>query len=121
MDSRDPRLVYPPHRPTDSGKLAALTASMEEHGWQGRPVLAYEYAGTVVAITGSHRIAAARAAGLEEIPVQMLDQGVLGDSWDWDAQVHVDGVRLYDQDGWLSALREHGADPADVALLERED
>ncbi len=65
--------IIPLHEPRDAAKLAALTESMVEHGWTGRPILAIDNGNGYIALTGSHRIAAARAAGLDEIPVYAID------------------------------------------------
>lgn len=45
----------------DADKVAALVASMRTDGWTGAPVVV----DTEQAMTGSHRIAAARLAGIE--------------------------------------------------------
>lgn len=52
-----------------------LTRSMRDHGWLGRPVLGELLSrGRVQAWTASHRIVAARRAGLAEIPVRFIDR-----------------------------------------------
>lgn len=66
-----PGLVAPRHEVNDPAKYAALVESMELGGWQGRPVLVYEYHERYEAITGSHRIAAAQETGTD-IPVVVL-------------------------------------------------
>jgi hypothetical protein len=68
----DPGTVRPAHESRDAAKLATLTAAMTATGWDGRPLLAYEYTGKVKALTGSHRIAAACASSLTEIPVLVI-------------------------------------------------
>ena len=69
-----PSRVYPPHEPSMADHLDALTESMRRDGWQGRPILAFcgGEGDSIRALTGSHRIAAARAAGLDAIPVLVL-------------------------------------------------
>lgn len=119
--SLSPSLVYPPHEPSMADHLDALTESMRRDGWQGRPILAFcsGEGDAVRALTGSHRIAAARAAGLDTIPVLVLT---------------VDDVDLHDElDGALrgrgdlqalaSILRGADADvPADaISLADAED
>lgn len=54
------------HEAPDPDDVAELAESMTENGWQGAPILAY--AGS--ALTGTHRIAAAREAGVN---VNVLD------------------------------------------------
>jgi hypothetical protein len=69
-----PRAVRPLHHVRDPEKLAALVASMRIDGWTGRPILAYRGPGDdILALTASHRLAAARVAGLDEIPVLVLE------------------------------------------------
>ena len=64
--------VTPMHEVRDEAKLQSIIASMESTGWTGRPVLVFDDAeGQYKAITGSHRIAAAKAVGIE-IPVAII-------------------------------------------------
>ncbi|HET8684787.1 MAG TPA: ParB N-terminal domain-containing protein [Micromonosporaceae bacterium] len=62
----------------DEGKLASLAESMRDGGWRGPPVVvipAQDYgwgAGSPQAITGSHRIHAAREVGVQ-VPTVSLD------------------------------------------------
>jgi hypothetical protein len=58
--------------------LDGLVASMQDEGWTGRPLLVIESgSGVFFAWTGSHRIAAARIAGLDSIPCYVLDESQL--------------------------------------------
>lgn len=57
---------YTWHQAPEAGLVAELVASMEANGWQGDPVLVHEGQ----AVTGTHRIAAAREAGIK---VEVLD------------------------------------------------
>lgn len=62
-----------PYHPTRRWvQLEALTASMMDVGWKGRPIIAGEMDGGLRAITGSHRYAAAKEAGLQVIPVLVM-------------------------------------------------
>lgn len=63
-ESIDPRLITPLHAVESSPKLDSLVDSMRRDGWVGRPLLLVNGD----AWTGSHRIAAAVAAGLEDVP-----------------------------------------------------
>lgn len=71
--------IQPLHQAQDEAKLAALTASMEHAGWTGAAVITLpgtDYGwgeGDPQAITGSHRIAAARAAQIEIPTVDLAD------------------------------------------------
>lgn len=60
------------HRPTDPSKLAEITKSMTSEGWIGRPLVVHQDDNGGVphyqAWTGSHRLAAAMATGLESVP-----------------------------------------------------
>lgn len=65
----DPEKVVPLHPVHDPSKRAKLQQSMETSGWQGRPILTISTGEEEEAITGSHRIYAARRAGLATVPV----------------------------------------------------
>lgn len=69
----DPWRIEPPHVVKNERKYSELAAAMQESGWNGRPVLVYMSGGAYQAITGSHRIAAAREAGLERVPVLLIE------------------------------------------------
>lgn len=91
-----PWAITPRHEVRDRGKLASLAEAMAEDGWQGRPLLVIDDA-VPFALTGSHRIAAAREAELQEVPVCSLP-------WDTWEQL-VDGCgRPHDDDDIRSAL-----------------
>ena len=67
----NPEKIIPVNTASEIGKVALLSASMRE-GWKGSPILVYEREPNVFkAITGSHRIAAARACGID-IPVYIV-------------------------------------------------
>lgn len=73
-----PHMIRAHHEVTRKRQLKALVTSMKAHGWRGRPVLGERLAdGRVQAWTASHRIAAARKAGLRSIPVRFLDREVV--------------------------------------------
>lgn len=61
------------HEVSDTEKVAALVASMKRDGWRGAPLVLADDGDTQL-LTGSHRIAAWRAAGRrdEEVPVKSL-------------------------------------------------
>lgn len=48
---------------------------MRAAGWRGRPLVAVQVGRCVQAVTGSHRLYAARAAGLRAIPVEVIRGG----------------------------------------------
>jgi|GEM_PF-2441726 len=70
------------HGITDKEKLRQLTKDMEENGWNGRPIIVIDCGGEYSALTGSHRIEAARKAGLYEIPVAVVDHGTMFEDYD---------------------------------------
>jgi ParB-like chromosome segregation protein Spo0J len=117
--------IIPLHGVHDPEKLKKLTASMEDCGWQDRPILCLDFGDRVQALTGSHRIAAAVAAGIDKIPAYVVDvtdhicnddgECILCGSECWVAMV-MDGI---DDDDRLAALRESG-DAEAIRLLEQE-
>ena len=64
--------IEPIHGVRDNEKLNLLVESMEEKGWTGRPIPVYEGIYGKMALTGSHRIAAAKKAGID-IPIYEID------------------------------------------------
>lgn len=75
------------HMPPDADKVADLAASMERDGWRGAPILTYGG----LALTGTHRIAAARSV---DAPILALDLYDLAD--DADRLV----MAIMDATGW---------------------
>lgn len=75
----DPDRVQTWNDVDDHGKYASLVESMSSHGWQGAPVVVIPGVdhgwgeGDPHAVTGSHRIAAAREAGIDVPTVQLDD------------------------------------------------
>jgi hypothetical protein len=70
------RKIRPFNAVEDVEKLNSLAASMQKNGWQGRPILAYDIGDGLKALTGSHRIAAAKKAGIEDIPVLKVSDDI---------------------------------------------
>jgi hypothetical protein len=104
--------IYAPHEVTDAEKLAALIAGMEADGWQGRPLLLLEVGDAYQAITGSHRIAAAKAIGLEEVPAIIINsEAFYGAGYE--------PTDMWDDDVRLSILKEIG-DTAAAELMQAE-
>lgn len=71
----EPRRIEPVNE-VDPKHVEAIAARMKKDGWQGRPILTYEGADGVMAITGSHRIAAAEEAGIS-VPTMAVSDDVL--------------------------------------------
>ena len=81
--------VTPLHKPRSDRHLQNLTAEMKENGRKGRPLLVIERDSDYLAWTGSHRIAAARLAGLTSIPCYILPESKLtavGFDAEWGAR-----------------------------------
>jgi hypothetical protein len=106
-------MVHPLHEVRCMQKLDMLTEHMMTHGWVGRPV-AVLHLGHLQALTGSHRLAAAEAAGLEMVPTVIedathIDMDDLEELWTLDDA---------DKGPWL---RAHGLDwTADLLALESD-
>jgi len=88
---------------------------MRKNGWQGRPLLVIERESKepwYVAWTGSHRIAAAIDAGLDEVPCYVLDESLLPEEVDaeWGH------VQDYER---LAILRKTGDETA-IRLMDLE-
>jgi hypothetical protein len=75
----DPKEIKPLHAVTHPVHFDELVADMRENGWQrNRPLLVIERAGgSIIAWTGSHRIAAAIEAGVPTVPCYVLDESEL--------------------------------------------
>lgn len=108
----DPCDIRPAHEVRDAAKLSTLTASMAANGWSGRAILAYEYAGSVCALTGSHRIAAARAAELAEVPALVIS--------DESAEVDEDECGGLTADALYNARKRSGSRDVTVGDVLRE-
>lgn len=105
--------IYALHEVRDAEKLETLTGSMREAGWTGRPLIVVEIAEWYQAITGSHRLAAAEAAGIEEIPCVII------------TRVELEAAALTVNDFWddeitLNLLRQMGNVEA-VAVMAQEN
>lgn len=117
--------ICPPHEVRDTEKYDRLVEAFAD-GWVGRPLLVenlgegYGYQSW----TGSHRIAAARAAGIETIPVVVVDTAKLADAGETQKpNCHPGATGYYgflgDDDMCLSALLRAGCDE-EAALMAAE-
>lgn len=66
----DPSELEPPNEPSDHYKVHKLARSMEDDGWQGYPLVVHEGR----ALNGSHRLAAAKQAGLSSVPTMSVEE-----------------------------------------------
>lgn len=112
--------VVPPHAVTDPAHRDAIAASMAAEGWQGRPLLVVEGPSGYVALTGSHRYAAARLAGLEEVEAVVVEGDALEASGEEVLSAST-GERLTDlrAESTLGDLLR-ASDPEAYALLSEE-
>ena len=116
--------LVPPHCVIDSGKYETLVDDMTINGWIGRPILVVNGA-YKIALSGSHRIAAAQAAGIE-VPVLEIESGnTCGDpDYEEENEAWEHLMEAHDDDDRLRALRELFAlgevPSAAVRLMELE-
>lgn len=117
IDYTSPKSIVPPHEVRDKNKLVNLTESMKSGGWEGRPILYYDVGRGPEALTGSHRIAAAKKAGIDEIPVVKV-QDEIGDYLDDKGRSIID-MSHESADDISKFLRDFGdEDAADLMMLE---
>jgi hypothetical protein len=95
-------------------KVARIAEAMRAHGWQGRALLVEEgLAGRLFAWTGSHRVEAAKKAGLVAIPCRIISRA--------ESQAALDRLPdTYGFDSLLGALKTkaNGGGPSDPERLE---
>ena len=72
----NPKNLTPLNKIEDANKYKSILNSMQEFGYQGRPILAYMDKGQAKALTGSHRLYAARNAGID-VPVVFVKPSVM--------------------------------------------
>lgn len=99
-DSNGTRLrsVHLPHAPQDAEKIVELRTSMLVNGWMGRPVILADAGDHHIALTGTHRLAAAQ--GIDGvIEAVYLPDDLTTEDWD-----EIDAA--HDDDDVLTALRE---------------
>lgn len=77
-----PSFVQPPHSERNAKKTAAITRSIKQNGWQGRPLLVVKTGERFAALTGSHRLASAKKAGLEEVPCYVINHAKFSAKYD---------------------------------------
>jgi hypothetical protein len=74
MTATDAHLIEAPHDADDEVKLEQLADAMRRDGWVGAPVVVIEREDAdPLAVTGSHRIAAAREVGIDVPTVLLAD------------------------------------------------
>ncbi len=114
--------INPLHDVNNPNKLASLTADMQVRGWIGRPLLVEIMGDGYQAWTGSHRIAAARAAGLDRIPVLVVDSAAIVEQEGEPADGQPLASLASDDDCKTDMLRRAGlTDAADLMATENND
>ena len=108
--------IEPVHNVRDARKLLTLVDDMTRNGWTGRPILALENDGAAFALTGSHRIAAAKKAGIQ-IPVKYVDPAVTQMELP-DGSFLMDNIGIGD-DKMADLLRKLG-DTESARLMDQE-
>lgn len=108
--------IEPPHEVRDTKKLNDLVEKMKEHGWNGRPILAVDLGQGPEALTGSHRIAAAKIAGID-VPTVMVDPDI-ADYEDEDGKTIRD-MMYEDADVMADFIRKFGDESA-ADLVDKE-
>ena len=73
--------IHPLHEVRDEKKLSSIISSMDDAGLNGRPVIVLNCGDYYQALTGTHRLAAAAAAGIDP-KIIVIDQPVLTDDED---------------------------------------
>ncbi|MBL4632430.1 MAG: ParB N-terminal domain-containing protein [Kofleriaceae bacterium] len=99
------------HNVMDEHKIVALYASMSNEGWTGRRLLVVDCGDHHVAITGVHRIEAARRAGLQTVPALILDEeelrgafGIFVENEGDDYYLHFQGELMENDNGYRTVF-----------------
>lgn len=117
LEYRSPRAIEPPHEVRDPQKLEKIKESMVSAGFEGRPILAFDIGRGAEALTGSHRIRAARQAGLDKIPVVMISDDIA--NYTDEAGRTIQDAAYMEADELADWLRKFGDDDAaDLMALE---
>ena len=77
-----PARLITPHEVTHPGKVDELAGSMFLDGWQGPDLIGYQWSDhRIQLLSGSHRLEAAKQAGLNRIPVQVYSHEDVLEAW----------------------------------------
>jgi hypothetical protein len=122
-----PNGIIPLHEVRDENKLSALEDAISSKGWVGRPVLVWQDAsGANFALTGSHRLAAAKKTEAE-VPVVYVDSDLFEKYAEENQDVTSDDLFAGDDDRKADLLKEIGDTRAaslmnaEIEALENED
>jgi hypothetical protein len=117
VEQSNPKKIQPLND-TESGKVDKLADSMKERGWLGDPLLTVESNDLEMALTGSHRVQAAKKAGLEEVPVVKLSSKKV-EKWCKDHDSTIDDFMSGGDEDRLERVKEIGDKDA-IELIESE-
>lgn len=120
-----PFMIRAHHGVTNRLQVRALTKSMRQHGWRGRQILGERLAdGRIQAWTGSHRLPAARLAGLLAVPVRLVDRARVARHMAREGYPVGDVLLFGLPKGWYderrAAFLTEAGDTHAAALLDRE-
>ncbi|MEM7048923.1 MAG: ParB N-terminal domain-containing protein [Acidobacteriota bacterium] len=101
-DTIDPQRLEALHEVHDECKVEALAESMRAEGWIGRSILVLD---ETMALSGTHRLAAAIEAGIE-VPIYRISAG----AWDPDTA---------EEQQWAADLADARDDEERLAILEQ--
>lgn len=87
-----PDACDPPHKITKPDQVEAIAKSLLEDGWIGNALVGYRCGQRVQLLSGTHRHAAARAAGNVALPVVVWQEDdvwkAFGDEVQWELIMH---------------------------------
>lgn len=113
----EPRNLIEIHPVKDKAKFEAIASDMKQNGWQGRPIPVWDTGNGKYALTGSHRIAAAKKAGLD-VPIVYADDKAL-EHYAAEHDLTTDDIIGSGDDKVEQILRDAG-DNRSADLMERE-
>lgn len=119
-DDINPDRIIEIHGIKNRSLFDSLRRDMQARGFIGRPILAWRDAsGSVFALTGSHRLAAARQARLDTVPVLFVDPDAFERAVELSFSGSFDGLIGSGDDRVADALRAAG-DTVAADLMEAE-
>lgn len=98
---------------TDQNKVGQIAQNMERDGWQGRPILVIVMGNEKIALTGSHRLAAADQAEIQPVTYEI-------DSDDYTEDQLAELFDARDDEDRLDALRDMDGEAAALMAAEVE-
>ena len=112
----NPKNLTPLNKIEDANKYKNILSSMQESGYQGRPILAYMDKGKAKALTGSHRLYAAIDAGID-VPVVFVKPSVM--KWEDNEGLFGTFKESINDQSVYEPLKTAGDEPAaSIAKLE---